>query len=77
MIPRLGGVSIKLNATNWRVFYLGRPVPPRSFQATWAARTGAIQLNHKECLQQVLKWVWNIHTELTEEPCPFNIDTDM
>ena len=68
-IPSAPGCFIHIHLERaWKVKYLSKPEQPRSRTHTWGS-----DLTHRECLMSCLRWVWDVHTRLIGEACPFDL----
>ena len=69
-LPSATGVWIGIHSNAaWLVKYPLRPQYPRSHTVKWDDAVPG--RSHFDCLVQCLEWVWQRHTELTSETCPW------
>jgi hypothetical protein len=76
-IPKTKGSTLTIDLIRhyrWIVEYTQKPDRPRSFSKVFGDESA---ISKRDALLHVLQWVWDVHTSITGEVCPWRFDLEL
>jgi hypothetical protein len=73
-IPKTKGCTLTMDTIRhyrWCIEYTQKPMRPRHNSKVFGDESALSKIN---ALKSVLRWAWEVHTDLTDEECPWHLD---